>query len=43
VGGGTGFVKTKNFDRTKTANIVPADMTVNALNVLAWEVANKPR
>jgi fatty acyl-CoA reductase len=43
VGAGTGFIKTINVDGTKTANIVPVDMTVNALIVSAWEVANKPR
>lgn len=43
VGAGTGFIKTIHVDGTKTANIVPVDMTVNALIVSAWEVANKPR
>ena len=43
VGAGTGFIKTIHVDGTKGANIVPVDMTVNALIVSAWEVANKPR
>jgi fatty acyl-CoA reductase len=43
VGAGAGFIQTINVDGTKTANIVPVDMTVNALIVSAWEVANKPR
>jgi fatty acyl-CoA reductase len=43
VGAGTGFIKTIHVNGTKTANIVPVDMTVNALIVSAWEVANKPR
>jgi len=43
VGAGTGFIKTIHVDGTKNANIVPVDMTVNALIASAWEVANKPR
>jgi hypothetical protein len=43
VGAGTGFIKTLHGDGDKNANLVPVDMTVNALIVSAWEVANKPR
>lgn len=38
-GVGTGVLRTMHCDRDITANIVPVDMTVNALIAAAWDVA----
>lgn len=38
-GVGTGVLRTMHCDRDITANIVPVDMTVNALITAAWDVA----
>lgn len=38
-GAGTGVLRTMHCNRDITANIVPVDMTVNALIVSAWDVA----
>lgn len=41
VGGGAGLIRTMNIDENCTAELIPADLTVNALIATAWEVANK--
>lgn len=38
-GVGTGVLRTMHCDRDVIANIVPVDMTVNALIASAWDVA----
>ncbi|OXU23344.1 hypothetical protein TSAR_015220 [Trichomalopsis sarcophagae] len=40
VGGGAGLIRTFHLDRACTAELVPADLTVNALIATAWDVAN---
>lgn len=40
VGGGAGLLRVMNFDKNYTAQIVPADLTVNSLIASAWDVAN---
>lgn len=42
-GVGTGFLRTMHCDRDIVANIVPVDMTVNALIAAAWDVAANHR
>ena len=39
VGGGAGLVRTLNVDENCTAELVPADLVVNALIATAWDVA----
>ena len=43
VGAGVGFIKTLHCDAERIANIIPVDMTVNALVASAWEVGTGPR
>ena len=38
-GAGTGVVRSLHCDGSMKANVVPGDMTVNALIASAWEVA----
>lgn len=38
-GAGTGVLRTMHCDRDVVANIVPVDMTVNALIAASWDVA----
>lgn len=38
-GVGTGVLRTMHCDRDIIANIVPVDMTVNALIAATWDVA----
>lgn len=40
-GAGMGFLKSLHCDGSMKANIVPGDMTVNALIASAWDVADK--
>lgn len=40
VGGGAGLIRTMNMDKQCTAELIPADYTVNALIATAWDVAN---
>lgn len=40
VGGGAGLIRAFHLDRECTAELVPADYTVNALVATAWDVAN---
>lgn len=40
-GVGTGILRTMHCDRDINANIVPVDMTVNALITCAWDIANR--
>ena len=42
-GAGTGILRTMQCDRNVNANIVPVDMTVNALISSAWDVAEQYR
>lgn len=39
-GAGTGVLRTMHCNPSITANIVPVDMTVNALIASAWDVAS---
>ncbi|XP_012270704.1 fatty acyl-CoA reductase wat isoform X2 [Orussus abietinus] len=41
-GASTGLLRTLHCDAAKNANIVPVDLTVNALIASAWDVANHP-
>ncbi|XP_069691430.1 fatty acyl-CoA reductase wat-like [Periplaneta americana] len=43
IGAGIGLMRTLHCDLKKVANLVPVDMTINALIVSAWDVAKKPR
>lgn len=38
-GAGTGVLRTLHCDKDKNANMVPVDMTCNALIASAWDVA----
>ncbi|XP_058793398.1 fatty acyl-CoA reductase wat-like [Phymastichus coffea] len=40
VGGGAGLIRTMNMDGECVAELIPADLTVNALIATAWDVAN---
>ncbi|XP_014210766.1 fatty acyl-CoA reductase wat-like [Copidosoma floridanum] len=40
VGGGVGLIRTLNIDRDCTAEMIPADLTINALISTAWDIAN---
>lgn len=40
-GAGTGVLRTMHCDRDINANIVPVDMTVNALITSAWDISRK--
>lgn len=39
VGAGAGLIRTMNIDSECAAELVPVDMTVNALIATAWEVS----
>ncbi|XP_066584285.1 fatty acyl-CoA reductase wat-like [Prorops nasuta] len=39
-GGGAGLIRTMNVDKNCIAELIPADLTVNALIATAWNVAN---
>lgn len=39
-GAGTGLLRSIHCDGSVNANVVPADMTVNALIACAWDVVN---
>lgn len=40
-GAGTGILRSIHCDGSKLANVVPGDLTVNALIACAWDVANR--
>lgn len=40
-GAGAGLIRTFNVDHTCSAELIPVDLTVNALIAMAWDVANK--
>lgn len=40
VGCGAGLIRTLNIDESCTAELVPVDLTVNALIATAWDIAN---
>ena len=42
-GAATGILKSIHCDGSLNANIVPADLTVNALITSAWDVATKKK
>lgn len=39
-GAGTGLLRSIHCDGSVHANVVPADLTINALIACAWDVAN---
>jgi len=39
-GAGTGLLRSIHCDGSVSANVVPADLTINALIACAWDIAN---
>lgn len=39
-GAGTGLLRSIHCDGSISANVVPADLTINALIACAWDIAN---
>ncbi|XP_076668926.1 fatty acyl-CoA reductase wat [Andrena cerasifolii] len=42
-GAGSGILRSIHCDGSMIANVVPGDLTINALIACAWDVANRPR
>ena len=42
-GAGTGFLRSLHCDGSLNANIVPADLTINALITCAWDIATQKK
>lgn len=43
VGAFVGILRTFYADVSKKANVIPVDMSINALIASAWDIANRPR
>lgn len=42
-GAGSGILRSLHCDGSMIANVVPGDLTINALIACAWDVASRPR